>query len=325
MLLDKNGDLKISDFGLSALYVGDADAEGNARSELLHTTCGTPNYVAPEVLENHGYDGKKADVWSIGVIVYVLLAGYLPFEENTMVQLFVKIKSADFEYPSWFSAGVKELLNRILIADPEQRLSLSEVHEHTWVANGPAWSDEPARSSPSSGGGSGGHTTVDASSDIPLTPAVVVTASAGITGASTAGTVSAVSAVAAPSSSQKAEVLMPPVPPQTQQQLSKAQPLSPAQQQSPSQPHSESSKNGAVDIASAVPAKSATVDKLVTAAVKVETVPNPKAIPVVSKPQQQQLQENKPAAAAENSRPVINQREAPVAGNASGGCGCIVA
>ena len=127
LLLDKNGDLKISDFGLSALYVGDADAEGNARSELLHTTCGTPNYVAPEVLENHGYDGKKADVWSVGVIVFVLLAGYLPFEENTMVQLFLKIKAADFEYPSWFTPSVKDFLDRILVVDPTLRFSLSEL------------------------------------------------------------------------------------------------------------------------------------------------------------------------------------------------------
>ena len=61
LLLDSHGNLKISDFGLSALTVGDHTAEGNARSELLHTTCGSPNYVAPEVLENHGYDGIQVE------------------------------------------------------------------------------------------------------------------------------------------------------------------------------------------------------------------------------------------------------------------------
>ena len=71
--------LLYSDFGLSALTIGDNTAVGTGRAELLHTTCGSPNYVAPEVLENHGYDGIQADVWSVGVILYVLLAGYLPF------------------------------------------------------------------------------------------------------------------------------------------------------------------------------------------------------------------------------------------------------
>lgn len=77
--MDEHGNLKISDFGLSALYTGAAD--DSSRATLLHTTCGTPNYVAPEVLNDKGYDGRAADVWSMGVILYVLLAGFLPFDE----------------------------------------------------------------------------------------------------------------------------------------------------------------------------------------------------------------------------------------------------
>mgnify|MGYP003386601801 CR=1 FL=1 len=99
----------------------------------MRTTCGTPNYVAPEVLENKGYDGKMADVWSIGVILYVLLAGYLPFEEATMVALFKKIKHAEFTYPPWFSEEVKEILGQILIPDPHNRLSLQEVKNCAWL------------------------------------------------------------------------------------------------------------------------------------------------------------------------------------------------
>jgi serine/threonine protein kinase len=110
LLLDTDGNLKISDFGFSTLNIGDADGDGSARAELLHTTCGTPNYVAPEVLGKDGYDGKKADVWSIGVILYVLLAGYLPFDENTMAALFQKIKNADYEFPEWFSPDGKSYL-----------------------------------------------------------------------------------------------------------------------------------------------------------------------------------------------------------------------
>ena len=97
LLLDSEGTLKISDFGLSALYDGE---EGSTRSQMLHTTCGTPNYVAPEVLQNEGYVGRIADCWSIGVILYVLLAGFLPFDEATMSALFDKIKRAEFAYPA---------------------------------------------------------------------------------------------------------------------------------------------------------------------------------------------------------------------------------
>lgn len=135
LLLDEHGNLKISDFGLSSLYIGDAE-DGTKRTELLHTTCGTPNYVAPEVLADCGYDGKKADVWSCGVILYVLLAGFLPFDESTIVQLFAKIQEAEFTYPSWFSAEVRSLLDQMIIADPKTRLNLTQVRAEPWCLVG---------------------------------------------------------------------------------------------------------------------------------------------------------------------------------------------
>ncbi|RHY77900.1 hypothetical protein DYB34_007980, partial [Aphanomyces astaci] len=133
LLLDENGDLKISDFGLSALYEGGGpDGAEGSRASLLHTTCGTPNYVAPEVLADKGYDGRAADVWSIGVILYVLLAGFLPFDEPTMSALFRKIQKAEFSYPSWFTPRVKTLLNKILVPDPETRSSLADIQQDEW-------------------------------------------------------------------------------------------------------------------------------------------------------------------------------------------------
>lgn len=140
LLLDEAGDLKISDFGLSALY--DGEAEGESRSQLLHTTCGTPNYVAPEVLADKGYDGRTADVWSIGVILYVLLAGFLPFDEPTMTALFRKIQAADFQYPSWFTPEVKSLLDKVLIADPKARITLREVKQDPWYRAGGGLAEE---------------------------------------------------------------------------------------------------------------------------------------------------------------------------------------
>ncbi|GAU37046.1 hypothetical protein TSUD_207520, partial [Trifolium subterraneum] len=109
------------------------DAFGNLKGDdLLHTTCGTPNYVAPEVLSNHGYDGAAADVWSCGVILYVLMAGYLPFEEADLPTLFRRISSAEFVCPLWFSAGAKTLIHKILDPNPKTRVKIEEIRKDLW-------------------------------------------------------------------------------------------------------------------------------------------------------------------------------------------------
>lgn len=162
LLLDEQGNLKISDFGLSSLYVGDAEGDGTSRTQILHTTCGTPNYVAPEVLADQGYDGKKADVWSIGVILYVLLAGFLPFDESTIVNLFSKIQAADFTYPKWFSMEMRSVIDTMLVADPSRRVTLDELRQVPWLQEKiPAWKLPPeedrATAPPVAGGPSPGE------------------------------------------------------------------------------------------------------------------------------------------------------------------------
>ncbi|KAJ4953624.1 hypothetical protein NE237_030456 [Protea cynaroides] len=124
LLLDSQRNLKISDFGLSAL-----PQQGVG---LLHTTCGTPNYVAPEVLSDQGYDGSAADVWSCGVILFVLMAGYLPFDEADLPTLYKKIDAAEFSCPPWFSPGVNSLIHRILDPNPKTRIQIEGIKNDPW-------------------------------------------------------------------------------------------------------------------------------------------------------------------------------------------------
>ncbi|XP_058081477.1 CBL-interacting serine/threonine-protein kinase 8-like isoform X1 [Magnolia sinica] len=124
LLLDSQGNLKISDFGLSA--------SPEPGVSLLRTTCGTPNYVAPEVLSHKGYHGAVADIWSCGVILYVLMAGYLPFDEIDLTTLYSKIERADFSCPSWFPVGAKSLIHRILDPNPETRIRIEEIRSDEW-------------------------------------------------------------------------------------------------------------------------------------------------------------------------------------------------
>ncbi|XP_054781140.1 CBL-interacting serine/threonine-protein kinase 9 [Prosopis cineraria] len=128
LLLDSNDILKVSDFGLST-YSQQDDA-------LLRTACGTPNYVAPEVLNAKGYDGSAADIWSCGVILFVLMAGYLPFDEPNQMALYKKISKAEFSYPSWFPPDVKKLLNRILDPNPLTRIKIPELLGDKWFKEG---------------------------------------------------------------------------------------------------------------------------------------------------------------------------------------------
>ncbi|CAO2177734.1 unnamed protein product [Urochloa humidicola] len=126
LLLDENENLKVSDFGLSAL------AESKRQDGLLHTTCGTPAYVAPEVLSRKGYDGPKADIWSCGVILFVLVAGYLPFHDTNLMEMYRKISRAEFRCPRGFSAELKDLLHKILDPDPSTRISISRIKRSAW-------------------------------------------------------------------------------------------------------------------------------------------------------------------------------------------------
>ncbi|XP_074568159.1 CBL-interacting protein kinase 23-like isoform X1 [Curcuma longa] len=126
LLLDANGTLKITDFGLSAL------PQQVHEDGKLYTTCGTPNYVAPEVVKHKGYDGAKADLWSCGVILYILMAGFLPFEDSNLMSLYKKIFKADFSCPPWFSTNAKKLIQRILDPDPLTRITIQQVIENDW-------------------------------------------------------------------------------------------------------------------------------------------------------------------------------------------------
>lgn len=130
LLLDENEDLKVSDFGLSAL------PEQLRNDGLLHTQCGTPAYVAPEVLRRKGYDGAKADLWSCGVVLYVLLAGYLPFQEENVMRMYRKVFKAEYDFPRWFSPDAKKLVSKLLVADPEKRISIPEIMSNSWFQKG---------------------------------------------------------------------------------------------------------------------------------------------------------------------------------------------
>ncbi|XP_052185766.1 CBL-interacting protein kinase 2-like [Diospyros lotus] len=130
LLLDENGNLKVSDFGLSAL------TESKHHDGLLHTTCGTPAYVAPEVISRRGYDGVKADVWSCGVILFVLLAGYLPFHDSNLMQMYRKISKAEYKCPNWFPSELRRLLCRILDPNPHTRISIAKIMENPWFKKG---------------------------------------------------------------------------------------------------------------------------------------------------------------------------------------------
>lgn len=130
LLLDENGDLKVTDFGLSAL------ADTRRHDGLLHTTCGTPAYVAPEVINKHGYDGSKADIWSCGVILFVLLAGFLPFHDSNLMELYRRIAKADFRCPNWFPSEVRKLISRLLDPNPSTRITTPKLLESPWFKKG---------------------------------------------------------------------------------------------------------------------------------------------------------------------------------------------
>ncbi|TKY63620.1 CBL-interacting serine/threonine-protein kinase 14 [Spatholobus suberectus] len=130
LLVDESMDLKVSDFGLGAL-------RGQIRRDgMLHTVCGTPAYVAPEILARKGYHGASVDVWSCGVVLFALNAGYLPFNDYNVTVLYRKICRGQFRFPRWMSSELKNLVTRLLDTNPETRITLDEVTRHPWFNRG---------------------------------------------------------------------------------------------------------------------------------------------------------------------------------------------
>lgn len=124
ILVDRNGDLKLIDFGLGNLY---------SENEKLQTACGSPCYAAPEIISGEDYNPLMVDIWSSGVTLFAMLSGYLPFDEETKSSLYKKILQCDFRLPDHISAGAIDLMNRILVRNPRKRLGLEGLRKHPWV------------------------------------------------------------------------------------------------------------------------------------------------------------------------------------------------
>ncbi|XP_050531158.1 serine/threonine-protein kinase SIK3-like isoform X2 [Daktulosphaira vitifoliae] len=124
LLLDIDNNIKLADFGFSNHF-----HEG----KLLSTWCGSPPYAAPELFQGQEYDGPKADIWSLGVVLYVLVCGSLPFDGNTLKVLRANVLSGMFRVPYFMSASCEHLIRHMLVIEPEKRLSLNQIVSHKWM------------------------------------------------------------------------------------------------------------------------------------------------------------------------------------------------
>ncbi|KAJ2899508.1 Carbon catabolite-derepressing protein kinase [Zalerion maritima] len=125
LLLDDKLNIKIADFGLSNIMT-----DGN----FLKTSCGSPNYAAPEVIGGKLYAGPEVDVWSCGVILYVMLCGRLPFDDEHIPSLFAKIARGNYVVPHWLKGPSVTLIKKMLTVDPMRRISISDIRDDEWFS-----------------------------------------------------------------------------------------------------------------------------------------------------------------------------------------------
>ncbi|KAM9313748.1 maternal embryonic leucine zipper kinase isoform 1-T2 [Pholidichthys leucotaenia] len=129
LLIDEDHNLKLIDFGLCA------KPKGGLSHELM-TCCGSPAYAAPELIQGKAYIGSEADVWSMGVLLFALLCGYLPFDDDNCMVLYRKITRGMYDNPRWLSPGSVLLLNQMMQVDPKLRLTVRQLLDHPWVMKG---------------------------------------------------------------------------------------------------------------------------------------------------------------------------------------------
>ena len=128
LLLGKDHILKIIDFGLSNYF----------SKKLLVTPCGSPCYASPEMVSGNKYNGFRIDIWSTGIILYAMLCGYLPFEDKDNEILFKKILRCKLELPPHLSHSSKDLMLKILVTNPEKRITIPEIKRHPFYLKGKA-------------------------------------------------------------------------------------------------------------------------------------------------------------------------------------------
>ncbi|XP_062052971.1 serine/threonine-protein kinase SIK2 isoform X2 [Lepus europaeus] len=124
LLLDNNMNIKIADFGFGNFFKS---------GELLATWCGSPPYAAPEVFEGQQYEGPQLDIWSMGVVLYVLVCGALPFDGPTLPILRQRVLEGRFRIPYFMSEDCEHLIRRMLVLDPSKRLTIAQIKEHKWM------------------------------------------------------------------------------------------------------------------------------------------------------------------------------------------------
>ena len=126
LLLCEGNILKIIDFGLSNFYNGN----------YLSTPCGSPCYASPEMVSGNKYNGFNIDIWAIGIILFAMLCGYLPFEDDDNDILFQKILECKLHYPSHLSPLAKDIMKKILVTNPEKRIKIPQIKKHKFYLMG---------------------------------------------------------------------------------------------------------------------------------------------------------------------------------------------
>ncbi len=157
LLLDSDNNIKLADFGFANYY---------SSSNLLSTWCGSPPYAAPELFEGKQYVGPKADIWSLGVVLYVLVSGSLPFDGVTLQELRSRVVGCQYRIPFFLSEQCEHLLKGLLVIDPDKRLTLEQIASHQWTHKGRAQDPKTAE-------------LLDEIARPPRSPPVVVEAGAG--------------------------------------------------------------------------------------------------------------------------------------------------
>ncbi|XP_027785103.2 serine/threonine-protein kinase SIK1 isoform X1 [Marmota flaviventris] len=129
LLLDSNMDIKLADFGFGNFY---------NPGEPLSTWCGSPPYAAPEVFEGKEYEGPQLDIWSLGVVLYVLVCGSLPFDGPNLPTLRQRVLEGRFRIPFFMSQDCETLIRRMLVVDPAKRITIAQIWQHRWMQADPS-------------------------------------------------------------------------------------------------------------------------------------------------------------------------------------------